>query len=372
MDIANTVILICIAFFAWRGYRAGALKACGQILALIAGYAGSLRFTESVAQTLEAQIQSPAIRYLTVAVGLFVAASLAVKLLVYLMAKPLPEGFVKVPIVRWGGASVGAVAGFVIALLVLWFYGILTAALQQMPSTGIYAQLRENNPPPDSDSIGQKLVDRASHMVVHQIVQLSDDTSPSGTAMAQLMTQPAETLQTFQRLSQSSPLKALLSKPANQQVLLGGDKNAITNLPDFQALREQEDMRSLFPPGQVSDQQLADVMITYLQRGLALRQDPELQALLQDPEVQQQLQSGNPIGLLTHPKTSRLMTALLSTAEPSAAASEQEAPRGERSPPPADVSQEDAMPALPEPATRIYRWVDENGHTHYSDQARPD
>jgi len=361
MDLASTLLIGCIVFFAFRGFQAGFIKACGRILALIAGYGASLLFTPNLAQWLGENLSvaakaSPLVVMLCSAMGLFIIASLLVSLAIGLLLKLLPNRLPERWSLKLGGGGVGAVSGFVVATILMWFIGLFQGATSD-------GQPMELSQP--ADSLANQVMSKTTIAVAKSVSAQMDSEDIIAQAVATLMLQPGDTIASLKRLSRSEDLQSLLNSEVNQRALMSGDTRAIQQLPDYQRLLNNPDMRHVFDPTDASDEQLANTFSTLWRRSQAMRHDPEIQLLLQDPELQQQLESGNPVALLTNPKTTKLFKALMSnpdqTPDPFIAGTQ-------------SMHDDFGTPMLKQesaprkPASRDYvRWVDEQGRVHFGD-----
>lgn len=126
-----------------------------------------------------------------------------------------------------------------------------------------------------------------------------------------LMTSPQETMQSLKRLGQNADIKSLLNNPANQRVLSRGNPAEIAQLPEYKQLQKNPDIQKLLSQYETDDPRLAALLATFWQRSQNLQSSPEFQAVMLDPVIQSQLQEGNPLPLLTHPKGLELLRSLL-------------------------------------------------------------
>ncbi|MBU3069679.1 hypothetical protein KOI40_07590 [Aestuariicella sp. G3-2] len=126
-----------------------------------------------------------------------------------------------------------------------------------------------------------------------------------------LMTNPQETMQSLKRLGQNEDIKSLLNNPANQRVLNRGNPAEIAQLSEYQQLQKNPDIQKLLRNYETDDPRLAVLLATFWQRSQNLQSSPEFQAVMLDPEIQSQLQAGNPLPLLAHPKGVELIRSLL-------------------------------------------------------------
>lgn len=367
MDLASILLIGSVVFFALRGFQAGFIKACGRILALIAGYGASLMFTPSLAQWLGDNLSvtaglSPLVVMLASAVGLFIIASLAVNIIIALLLKALPQQLPNSWPLKIGGAGVGAMAGFVVATLLMWFVSLFQGA------SGDGQPIATSKA---TESLANKVMSKATLAVAKSASAQMDSEDIIAQAVATLMLQPGDTIASLKRLSQSKDLQSLLNSEANQQALMNGNTRAIQQLPDYQRLINNPDMRRVFDPTDASDEQLANTFSTLWRRSKAMQQDPEIQQLLQDPELRQQLEGGNPVSLLTNPKTTKLFKALLTGPEqtPDPFITGSQGMTEDFGSDNLDRSQESNTR---KPASRDYvRWVDEQGRVHFGDAPKP-
>ncbi|WP_439135332.1 hypothetical protein [Pseudomaricurvus sp.] len=131
-----------------------------------------------------------------------------------------------------------------------------------------------------------------------------------------LMTNPQATTQSLKRLGQNNDIKQLFNDPANQQVLQRGNPAEIAQLPEYKRLQNNPDVKLLLSQYQTDDPRLASLLATYWQRSQQLQDNPNFQAVMLDPQIQSQLQAGNPLPLLTHPKGLELLRSLLNPTTP--------------------------------------------------------
>jgi len=369
MDLASILLIGCVAFFTLRGFQAGFIKACGRILALIAGYGASLLFTPALAQWLGVNLSaadkvSPLVVMLASAMGLFILASLLVSIVIGLILKLLPQQLPERWTLKLGGACVGGAAGFVVATLLMWFVGLFQGASSDGQPMAFGHSLEHAQA---KDSLASQVMNKTTRAVAKGVSAQMDSEDMIAQAVATLMLQPGDTIASLKRLSRSKDLQSLLNSETNQRALMNGDTQAIQQLPDYQRLLNNADMRRVFDPSDASDEQLANTFSTLWRRSQAMQNDPEIQQLLQDPELRQQLESGNPIALLSNPKTTKLFKALLTnpdqTPDPFIAGTQ--SMRDDFGSPDLEAEQ----PATPrKPPSRDYvRWVDEKGRVHFGD-----
>ena len=377
MDLATIVLIGCVLFFALRGFQAGLIKACGRVLAIIAGYSASLLLTPSLSSSLGELLStrfslelSPLVSMLGAAIGLFIVAGLLVNLLVGLLLKRLPTQLPDSWPFKLGGAGVGATAGFVVAVLLMWLLSLFMGAQSTpLPEQGPLALLTQ-----DPNSLASQVIEKTTQSMAERVSAQMDSEDMIAKAVATLMLQPGDTIASLKRLSQSEDLQSLLNNRDNQRALMIGDTAAIQALPDYQRILNNPDMRRVFDPTEASDEQLANTFATLFQRSQAMQHDPEIQKLLQDPELREQLESNNPIALLTNPKATKLLQALLQppqhTPDPFIENTDSMLADFDTQRPPSmpQVETEQPAQAYSQPASREYqRWVDAEGQVHFGD-----
>ncbi len=364
MDIPTVVLIACVLFFAYRGYKAGLVLSAGRVLSLVGGYAASLLLATALSPWLEQQLDVSSLTAKLIAgIGLFIVVSAGISALIRMLFRLSPKKVQDSALMKWSGAGFGAASGYLIAVLTLWFYGLMMGAITiAAPEMGERMQAAAGINK-SKDSVGQLLVEKTSTAIAQTFITPSEQENPLRQATALLMTQPQSTLQSIQRLSQDATLRALLQAPANQQVLLTGNTSDVVQLANFQQLRNNPDMQSLFGQEKLNDEELAKVIITFSQRAEHLKNDEKLQSLLQDPELQKQLADGNTLAVLTHPGGRELMSALLAPVESNPSGFNNLESNLEGNPNSIPASSQAAKPA-----SKVYQWVDEKGRTHFTDQ----
>lgn len=371
MDLASILLIGCVLFFTVRGFQAGFIKACGRILALIAGYGASLLFTAELVQWLNEQLAaaasvSPLVIMLASAMGLFITASLLMSALIHLLLKLLPSQLPESWPLKFGGAGVGAAAGFIVSVILMWF-------------VSLFQGVNQDGQPPEqasaTNSLASQVMNKTTIAVAKRVSAQMDSEDMIAQAVATLMLQPGDTIASLKRLSRSEDLQSLLNSENNQRALMRGDTRAIQQLPDYRRLLNNPDMRRVFDPSDTSDAQLANTFATLWQRSQAMQHDPEIQQLLRDPELRQQLDSGNPAALLTNPKTAKLFKALLTnpekTPDPFIAGTQSMSDDFDITHTEQTSRSINQQPATKKPASRDYvRWTDEQGRVHFGDAPR--
>ncbi len=230
------------------------------------------------------------------------------------------------------------------------------------------------------DNSAKKLVSTVAASAVD--LALKD---PATTSLTKAFAEnPQSMLGHVQQLSNDGHLKTLLADPEVQELLTNGDTNALLNNKDFQTLMRNEDMQAILASveddktGASSERLAAEKMTMAWGRANALKNDPQVIAILTDPEFQEQLNAGNKLPLLTNPKL-KTLTELIFTNEQAAKAGPSETrsfANTENNLQPSLDNEEEISEKAEEkllekaekkPEPQIYQWTDENGKIHYSD-----
>lgn len=357
MDLPLILFAGSAVFFTYRGYRRGLLTSLSRVLGLLGGYLAAILYTQAAATWLQAHTTlQGVIAYAAAAVTLFIGVGLAVSLVFGLLARLIPPKDALVKLSATGGALMGLAVGVVVGLALVWSLG-LVRDMQATPVSRPQASAVE--------SLARSIAGKA----VSTAMQATEMQPEVASISAALIRSPVEIAGQLKRLTQSQELANLLNRPDNQEILNRGDRQALMQAPDFQKLADNPDMQALVrASGLVADGDdgaeaimplLADQVTSIWQRTQRMKHDSRVQAILQDPEFQRQVQSGNPLALLTNPQFVALAEVLFSEQEPIDAVAAGIESHVQ------SVSEPEAV--TPRPTAKIYRWVDENGRTHFSD-----
>ncbi len=354
MDWSLVIFVAVTVFFAYRGYRNGLLRALSRILSLVAGYIMAILHTGQFSGVVETQTRLEGlVAMITASVILFFGAAIAVSFVFWLISVLIPERKNSSIVSSIGGATVGLLAGVIIAIVIVWAY----AFLQNMQTE---TELAESTKPKESTI--ENIANRVTSKAVETALSLAEAKPEITRLSTAFIESPGEIAQQAKRLADSNNLDALLGDPENQKVLDSGNAEAVKALPAFQQLVNNPDLQALAgSAGMLKpsaggtatvETALANQLIDIWARMQRFKNDQRLQEILSDPEFQQKLQSGNPVDLLTNARLLEL----------------------------ADIIFEDKSDNVVEEAgdnsssnnskqeKTIYRWLDENGKIHYSDK----
>lgn len=316
MPVSVLLFIVVVAIFSYRGFRQGGLRATAGVLALLAGYCASFIWAPVAAEWLEANSTLQGLMALAAAGAvIFLLALFAVRFAASLLAFTLrrlnkqDEEIAPVysPLSRLLATSVGASVGLVVALLLVYAYGIAAPIL--IPKVFPSATILEDEP-----SIVTRWANDSVGALTAKVLASTDVESDVAKVSAAAMAQPLQTAQSLQGLSDSAELQQLFKDPQQLQVLVDGDLDRVIDLPAFQQLASNEDMQHLAEiAGMRSDaapdeypQQLAAKISQAAQRMEQVRSDPRLQEILSNPEFQRQINSGNPLLVLNSPELAEI------------------------------------------------------------------
>lgn len=367
MDISLIIFLIIIVVSAYRGYQSGILAIVFRIISLLGAYLVAIMFTVTFASWL--QSVSPIrgiISYALAGMSLFAVSSVLFSFIFSLIRRAITNQEPSVdnlssgdslssttnvpPVSRVSsvtGGIAGALVGVFIAVIAIWFFGTMQTILQA----------KKGLSPVEKSPFQQKVKQLAASAIkgLAGNATKQQDLVKGG---ALLLADPAQNIQRFQRLSQSSNLQDLLLSNAGRRALETKNPQTLMALPAFQSLVNNPDLiavtKELALPDEPSEmrKQVAIKIITLWTQVKQVQNNPEFIAILNDPEIKQIQQSGNIYQLLNSAKIEALLK-IISSVEVSG------------------ISFNENNFSTNKP-TSIYRWVDEKGVVHYSDEKRID
>ncbi|MDH3387645.1 MAG: CvpA family protein [Gammaproteobacteria bacterium] len=361
MDWSLVIVVCVVLYFAYRGYRNGLLKSVSRISSVLAGYLCAIFYTGQFTPVIESQLALQGIAaFIVASLALFVGASLAVVFIFWVIAKILADGAAVSTASSIGGAAVGSATGVLLAIVVVWGFAFARDTLSTA-STDVAAR----SGPSDIERLANKAAGKAATAAM-----TLGSANPEVTRLgAALFESPAEITRLAQRLGRSEELSMLLNDPENLAVLNRGDHAAVQNLPAFRQLVNNPDTRALAAVtglvdeadenNQSLDAALAIKLTDVWGRAQRVKNDARVQEILGDPEFQQEIQSANPLALLTNERLLELANIIFS---------EPPAPDGSANQPASGQLQDDAAQVAPsDKVKKLYRWTDDNGRVFYSD-----
>ncbi len=389
MKITTLVFFALLIFFIWRGYQKGFIGSITRILSWVVAYPAALIFTRMTANLLmQHTALTGVIVYFVAGAGIFLLVSFVVSLLLTGIGKLIPDNKITNTGSKIGGAGVGVLVGALTGLLAVYLLGLLLPAglpatqsalhtkppaeaintntvANSSPGTAVPA-LRDLQQANDSfiEASAKKLMGTAAATLVDLAVE---DKTASQVAKA-FVQDPQAMLGHVQQMSHSGQMQSLLADENVQSLLTTGDTQALTRNPEFKALIENPSMQALMAQSDVSSdagtQAAAEKMVYAWNRVQLLKHDPRVIAIVTDPEFQQQLNATNKLPLMMNPKLNQLTQIIFSQETIAANGMSGYEVVDQTQYQPADSKGEDNT----DTPTRIYRWTDENGQVHFSDQ----
>lgn len=393
MQVTTLVFFALLIFFTWRGYQKGFIGSITRILSWIVAYPAALIFTPAVAALLmQHTLLTGVIVYFVAGAGIFLLVSFIVAFALTHIGKLVPESDAATTSSKIGGAGVGVLVGALAGLLAVYLMGLVltpkplpaqhletdsiasantTSATTNGASAPGVPALRDLERSRDSfiEASAKKLMGAAAATAVDLAVE---DKTASQVAKA-FVQDPQIMLGHVQEMTNSGQMQSLMADETIQSLLTTGDTQALMRNPEFKALIENPSMQALMAQSDVNSdagaQAAAEKMVLAWNRVQLIKHDPRIIAIVNDPEFQQQLNSPNKLPLMLNPKLNQLTQIIfnqepiplngMSNYEVIDIDTQQPATAGEAN------AEQNQNP------TQIYRWTDENGRVHYSDQPAP-
>lgn len=366
MSPAAWILLFTVLFFAYRGARNGVVCTLIRLLSLVAGYVCAWLYALPLAHIIFTPAGFEGLLALAAAGAiLFFGASLLVEAVATWGWKKLSDDSSRSASSYVMGGGLGAAIGVAVGLVLVWgvaFY----QGLQQQQSVHVASDPIEQWA---GRMMGQAF---ASAMLVANVDPQVQR------ATRGLAEQPQASMQSLQRVMQGEQLSQLLNDPYHQAVLSNADVDTLLTTPQFKALAENPDIVYLAERSGVIDthnhvgieRPLAEKLVDMWGRARTVQNHERVQAIVNDPEFRQHLDNKQPWALMNDPRLMEL-TEIMLAAEPAHAHTPIQTSTS------ANVDADTAMTeqrsdASTEPEsqvpTTIYRWVDEQGRVHYSDE----
>lgn len=374
--------LTTCAMVLW-GWHKGLLHLVLRLSALLLAYV----FTWQVTPAFAAYITE---RGWLSGVLVWPAAGLALFFVGSMVLSLLARGVLHIAPAHWqsegklAGGVIGAALGCGLGLLLVWTTGALqdawhirTANENQQDEN----QQDKSTPAPISAlpasvlSYADQVVRHWSGDVIATMAQRTLGDSPAATVATQWVRDPLSMSEGLQHLANKPALRQLFQDPASYDVLVKGSSADIQRLPAFQALTDDPQVMQLLSvaglPGEALPQQsqaLAGMLSRYAGNFEKMRTTPEFQALVQNPDLRQKLQQGNLLVLLTDDKIRQLASML--TQDNTTLGKIDQPATAAHSPPIAPA--QPITPAQPMQEKNLYRWKDERGRVHITEDQPPE
>lgn len=348
MDFTLLLFLIIVAASAFRGYRSGILVIAARVVGLVLAYLASILFTTSAASLLQKHTAIEGlITYLIAGSLVFIVSSILLSSLFSLLIQHFTAKSNETnKASSVAGGIFGAVVGSIVGLMAVWFVSIFQEILlaqkgQQIAKSSAFEQTAKT----------------LTSAAIGGIVGGTSGDSDLASGATKLLSNPAENIQHFNRLSQTGVLRNLLQNSEVRNALDSQNPAALLNSsafiqlvanPSFVALTDE---LNLAGSGEQKNKQLAIKLTSIWAQVKQVQNSPQYLEIVQDPEIKQMLQSGNAYKLLNSAKIERLLQIISSSEKPEIVYQE---------------IGEQQQKAVENKA--IYRWVDKDGKVHYSDK----
>jgi len=363
MGVSAIIFGIATAFFAIRGYFNGFWGSLARIVALAGAYAATFFYSKDAAELVKQYTSLTGIAaYIAGSLALFFAVLIAIRVVFWILAKLTPSQGEDAPgpLSRLGGAAVGAAAGALIGLLLVYLFGVYDSAQNLKKETP--AQPKTTTP---VDTAARSLVSKSAG----GLLALSGKSDNAVRIAESVVADPVESLDRVGRVSNNPDMRQLIEDPRAQRLMQQGKVDELMQVPAFRRLMEDDDLRELMQDAGMDIDNRDDARDTAKKFALGYQQyqikkdDPRVQAILQDPEFRQQLESNNKLPLLMNPKVNELAEIIF--VEGAQSIDQVDADSQYRI--------EDADNAeVDETGKTIYRHTDEDGRTYYSDRPQGD
>jgi hypothetical protein len=207
-----------------------------------------------------------------------------------------------------------------------------------------------------------------SYFIKTMVKATTDDTDVAELT-AQVLQTPDVTVRRIQSLANSRAFQSFFLNEANQAVLNSGRIELMVNNREFAQLVKQPDFVALLSPllEQSSElpeaEQYAIKIKNIWSRAQFVKYDTQAQTIINDPEIKQMLSQSNYVELLNSNKLITLFERLTS----------EDAKRfslGHYKQQPTTRLEKTTVKSIKQ--QKLYKWVDEKGRVHYSDQKPPD
>ncbi len=302
MDWSLLIFAVVVMFYGYQGYRRGLLKSLSRVLSLSAGYAAAVFYSTHFSTIIASIMPVQGFATLIVAfVILFFGAGIIVNILFLVLELLIPELDLDSPASSYAGAGIGLLSGLVIAIITTW----------------TLAYTRDTQPPATAEAITSTqssdieiLANQLAGKTVSTAMSLgSAQPVLTGFSVA-LAENPAEVTMQAQRLANSHELNRLLNVVEHQVPLSTGDIEAIEKLDAFQQLTMNPDFIALARSTEMvtepytNSESVTTILAKYIvdiwghiQQTI---KNQRAQEIINNPEFQQEIQSGDPVQLLTN------------------------------------------------------------------------
>lgn len=297
----DVIALLILGWFAWSGARRGALAAGFGLLGLVVAYAAAIVAGPALGpQVAERLGTSPVMGMPIAGTAAFALAFVSMALVSAFSNGHADPSDPRSPRDRFLGGTFGALRGAILVVLVSY----LAMWVDALRVTG--------TAPPVPEVGGSTAAAVTGELVEAGIEAALADTGAGGRVVARIAARPAAALGDAMGVLENPQFSALRSDSLFWAHVESGSVDAALNQRSFLALAADAELRGqlaaigVVDPAAAEDagrfrEAVGEVLRDLGPRLRGLRDDPELQALMEDPEVVAMVQSGNTLGLMSHP-----------------------------------------------------------------------
>ena len=384
------ILVVSILFFGLRGFFKGLFDTIFWLVGLIAGYVISFLYGADFVGFLGKQGLSPMLSMLAGYPLLFIVTMTMTSII----PRMILGLFIDLRGWRVQGAVLGVILGGVVGLIGVWFYGAAQGFLHSDGSSSVASvQPIEQNvnidlessritmpeyagPPRKQKDFVQQVADKFVGKTVEAGVKaVAGDNPASAAAVSAAVQNPAVFAGGLKSISDSGVIRDLWTDPQVQYYMATDNISGLTSHPMFKQLMKNDAFvlmaSSVENSEGVSDQEIAASMAMAWKKVQYIRNDPEVAQLLYDPGMQAALSSGNPASLMANGKVQELIK-VISKDRPGMESVDftQYVGGGYDGFDGSQAYNPDQYQPPPEPLrtnVEIYRWVDKDGVTQYTE-----
>ncbi len=384
MDFTWIVYLVIAGFFTYKGYRQGILVTVSRVASFVAGYIASVLFGAAVASFLEKTTSLNGIAAFIVSrVGVFVLVSILVGLVFSAIVKKIQKqrGKEISTASALGGAGLGLAVGSAIAFFMIFFVSFAQDLIQPKINNSVETSSQASAAESNQTKKPKNIVEKVSRKIASKVVEIVGESSDMDPAAAKVagafINNPKVIMEDIQTVINSTSTKKLFNDPSNQTILNTNDPAAIANLPDFKDMINNPKMKELAEAsgfdsveGEAFNQELAEQIGKMWSRAQEVKNDTRVQEIMSDPNFREKIKSNNPMALIADPNFMEIVKILTSkdfSADNSSPIFVNGNPEQSEGFGASEANVEEQLKKQEKKEPVIHKWVDEDGHVHYSD-----
>jgi len=258
--IIDLLALICMLFFAWRGWRKGAVLASLGIIRVLFSFAAAYLMGRYVGPWIGQALNRPRIVMMPVTAGLaFVLVSLGFQLFIWKISanyrsKAEKEEFHLPVYQRLGGSAVSMAAGLFTLIILFWLLDLAVTGLSGQSIRGA-----------DRSHFG-----RFAHRAAYEGIYLATarkGRESQAAAMARVISNPAKGLGHLEHVLSADSVQQLLNDRQFAEAMLSGDPERIEQNASLQQLfRDRATLEEMKEMGIFSGKEKKSVLCRQLAR----------------------------------------------------------------------------------------------------------